>query len=150
MRSVQLVPFVDVRQTLVPTAASRLESAVAIAEMGNDRFHVIILFVPLVATAIKAPTSRDQHIDFHAPMVPLLAVHVVPSGEVITLSLAMDATDTNKLSSIDQHTEYHCCAVAAVLPVQVVPSGEVITRLVPSAETAQNRSSSADQQTDLH
>jgi len=140
-----------VRQTLVPTAASRLESAVAIAEMGNDRFHVIILFVPLVATAIKAPTSRDQHIDFHAPMVPLLAVQVVPSGEVITLSpLAMDATDTNKLSSIDQHTEYHCCAVAAALGVQVVPSGEVITRLVPSAETAQNRSSSADQQTDLH
>src|SRR3989344_9705663 len=77
----------------------------------------------------------------------VLAVQVMPSGEVITRLVPLKLTAANKPSSGDQAMPHQpLVSTAEVLAVQVMPSGEVITRLVPGLLlTAANNPSSGDQ-----
>ena len=79
-------------------------------------------------------------------------VHVMPSGDVITLFVVAEpATAQNnpvEFAVGDQHTPYQIKSAAETLLVQVKPSGEVITLFpVPPLATAQNKFNSGDQQT---
>ena len=78
--------------------------------------------MPLYATATNIDNSGDQHTEFQ----PLasdadLAVHVIPSGEVITRFVPPPfATATKIDNSGDQHTENQPLASAADLAVHVL------------------------------
>jgi hypothetical protein len=76
----------------------------------------------------------------------------MPMAEVMTrLPVPVIATATNRLSSLDQHTERQSLSAADVRTVQVTPSRLVMTRLpAPDLATATNRLSSLDQHTDHH
>jgi hypothetical protein len=79
------------------------------------------------ATATNKPLSGDQQTERQLSLGDVPAVHVIPSGEVITPFVPEAATATNKPLSGDQHTEYHSFVPGVVLAVQVMPSGEVMT-----------------------
>jgi len=61
----------------------------------------------LVPTATNSESSADQTISFHALLIALLAVHVVPSGEVITRFVPLLEIATNNEYVADQHTDHH-------------------------------------------
>ena len=67
----------------------------------------------------------------------VLAVQVIPSGEVITL--LAPSSDTAAKRPPPYVIDCQLFAWAAVLAVQVIPSGEVITLLAPSTDTATKR-----------
>jgi hypothetical protein len=59
------------------------------------------------AVATNIDNSGDQHTALQEIVVPVgidLRVHVIPSGEVITLFVPFSETATNIDSSGDQHT----------------------------------------------
>jgi hypothetical protein len=103
-----------------------------------------------VATATKINSSGDQQtLRQSLSAADVLAVHVIPSGLVMTrLPVPEPATATNINSSGDQHTLTQLLSAADVLAVHTMPSGLVMTRLpVPELATATNINSSGDQHT---
>jgi hypothetical protein len=101
----------------------------------------------------KIPNS-GLHFTFIYPKSAGLVrvVHVIPSGDVITLfPVPESATAQKRLNFGDQHTLFHELLAALDLVVHVIPSGDVITLSpVPSPETAQNKLNEEDQQTPYH
>ena len=107
--------------------------------------------VPVIATALKRPSSGDQQTPYQPLSAALVRVdQVTPSGEVMTrLPVPPSLTAQNNPSSADQHRPCQVLSAALVREVQVTPSTDVMTRLpVPVTATAQKRPNSADQQTD--
>jgi hypothetical protein len=130
------------------TALQVLDSA-AVLEV-----HVVPL--ALVATAPEEPTAQNrlksglQQTEIKAKAPADLAVHVTPSGLVITRFVPPLETATNKVSSGLHAIPFHAFASAADLDVQFIPSGLVITRFVPSVATAANKDNSGLHATLVH
>ena len=104
--------------------------------------------MPEAATATNKVNSGLQQTLIQPLTAPaVLAVHVIPSGLVITLSVPEAATATNKVNSGLQQTLIQPLTAPAVLAVHVIPSGLVITLSVLSYATATNRLNSGLQQT---
>lgn len=78
----------------------------------------------------------------------MLAVHVIPSGEVMARLVPVLDTAQKRPSSGDQQIDVHTFAAGAVREVHVLPSGDVIT--LPSFATAQNSFSAGAHATELH
>jgi hypothetical protein len=112
-----------------------------------------LLAEELFEMATNKESCGDQHIEVHGTSRGVaLAVHVIPSGLVITRfpgpALVDSETDTNKESSGDQHIEPHEWFTGVVRKVQVTPSLLVMTRLpAPLPATATNKDRCGDQQT---
>jgi hypothetical protein len=95
------------------------------------------LRVPLEETAAKRRSLGDQATPSHEfAFAPVLAVQVIPSGEVI-ISDEFAFTAQNKAKAGDQVIPHQVPAEGDVLVVQVIPSSEVITAVdvVPLEDT---------------
>ncbi len=104
-----------------------------------------------VPTITNSPAFAAHVMPCHTSPDTLLAVHVVPSGDVITRLVPLAAQATKRDACGDHAILSHWLSSADVREVQVVPLGEVITRLLlPSCDTATNSPFSADQQTARH
>ena len=83
----------------------------------------------------------------------VLEVHVIPSGEVITLfPVPVAEIATNKPNCGDHEIDFQLLVFGAVLPVHVAPSVEVIIRVLiaPVIATATNKPNSGAQTTSDH
>ena len=96
------------------------------------------LLVPLDETATNKDNSGDQQTDNHwFASASTLAVHVSPSGEVITWFVPSSETATNNDRSGDQQIPCHEFASVADLDVHFVTSVRVAhVQLVPFVEIA--------------